>query len=69
MLARLPEDGEGNKAPNWISFAEWSHLRDPLSQHFEHRSGPTPSVDDMDAQQKSESLKSSLLLFHLGQLF
>jgi sugar phosphate isomerase/epimerase len=37
LLAGLPEGAEGDRAPNWVSFAEWPFLRDTLEWQWEKR--------------------------------
>jgi sugar phosphate isomerase/epimerase len=37
LLAGLPEGAEGDTAPNWVTFAEWPHLRDTLEWQWEKR--------------------------------
>ena len=37
LLAGLPEGAEGDKAPNWVTFAEWPVLRDTLEWQWENR--------------------------------
>lgn len=37
LLAGLPEGAEGDQSPNWVSFAEWPHLRDTLEWQWEKR--------------------------------
>ena len=37
LLAGLPEGAEGDTAPNWVTFAEWPHLRDTLDWQWEKR--------------------------------
>ena len=37
LLSGLPEGAEGDRAPNWVTFAEWPHLRDTLEWQWEKR--------------------------------
>ena len=37
LLSGLPEGAEGDKAPNWVTFAEWPFLRDTLEWQWENR--------------------------------
>lgn len=37
LLAGLPEGAEGDKSPNWVTFADLPFLRDTLQWQWEHR--------------------------------
>lgn len=37
LLSGLPEGADGDKSPNWVTFAEWPYLRDTLEWQWEKR--------------------------------